>query len=403
VIACRHPKHNEIGQQMKNKKSLATLLNHSDYRAPDGFEAFPTAIHHASTVLFKNVAAMRTHGWQDKTSYRYGLHGTPTTFTLEARLTEIEGGNHCLLAPSGLAAIAMINFGLLNTGDDMLLPDNVYGPNREMGNWLASDFGITARFYEPMIGAGIADLIQPNTKLIWTETPGSVSMEVPDIPAICKAAHEKGVLVALDNTWSAGIAFRAFDHGVDISLQALTKYQSGGSDVLMGAVITKDEDLYQRLSMAHGRLGLGVGADDAYLVLRGLQTMKVRFDAHDTAARTVANWLKTRPEISRVLHPAFADCPGHDIWLRDFTGAGGLFSVLFDPRYTEKQADRFVDSLKLFKIGFSWGGSHSLCVPYRINAIRNFWKGSGQLVRFNIGLEDPQDLIADIEQALGTL
>jgi len=388
---------------MENKKSLATLLNHSDYRAPEGFGAFPVAIHHASTVLFENVAATRTHGWQDKTSYRYGLHGTPTTFTLEARLAEIEGGEHCLLAPSGLAAIAIVNFGLLSTGDDVLLPDNVYGPNREMGNWLASNFGITARFYDPMIGAGIAELIQSNTKLIWAETPGSVSMEVPDIPAICKVAHEKGVLVALDNTWSAGIAFNTFEHGADISLQALTKYQSGGSDVLMGAVITRDEDLYQRLSMAHGRLGLGVGADDVYLVLRSLQSMKVRFDAHDVAARTVATWLKTRPEIAKVLHPAFEDCPGHDIWKRDFTGAGGLFSVLFDPSYTEKQTDRFVDSLKLFKIGYSWGGSHSLCVPYRIAAIRNFWKGEGNLVRFNIGLEDPQDLIADIEQGFATL
>ncbi len=388
---------------MTEKKSLATLLNHSDYRALEGFEAFPTAIHHASTVLFKNVAAMRTSVWQDKSAYTYGLHGTPTTFTLEARLAEIEGGNHCVLAPSGLAAIAMVNFGLLNTGDDVLLPDNVYGPNREMGHWLSKDFGITARFYDPLIGAGIAELIQANTKLIWTETPGSVSMEVPDIPAICKAAHDKGVLVALDNTWSAGIAFSAFDHGADISLQALTKYQSGGSDVLMGAVITQDEGLYKRLSSAHARLGFGVGADDVYLVLRSLQTMKVRFDAHDAAARTVATWLKARPEIRRMLHPAFPDCPGHDIWKRDFTGAGGLFSVLFDPRYTEKQTDRFVDSLKLFKIGYSWGGTHSLCVPYRIASIRNFWKEQGQLVRFNIGLEDPQDLIADIEQAMAKM
>lgn len=388
---------------MTKSKTLATLLNHSDYRAPDGFGAFPVAIHHASTVLFENVAATRTHDWQDKTSYRYGLHGTPTTFTLEARLAEIEGGNHCLLAPSGLAAIAIVNFGLLSTGDDVLLPDNLYGPNREMGNWLASNFGISARFYDPMIGAGIAELIQSNTKLIWAETPGSVSMEVPDIPAICKAAHEKGVLVALDNTWSAGIAFSTFDHGADISLQALTKYQSGGSDVLMGAVLTRDEDLNQRLSMAHGRLGLGVGPDDVYLVLRSLQSMKVRFEAHDAAAHTVAAWLKSRPEIHRVLHPAFPDCPGHDIWKRDFTGAGGLFSVLFDPRYTEKQTDAFVDSLKLFKIGYSWGGSHSLCVPYRIASLRNFWKDEGNLVRFNIGLEDPQDLIADIEQGFFAL
>lgn len=370
---------------------------------PAGFSAFPTAIHHASTVLFDNVAAMRSRNWQDKNAYTYGLHGTPTSFTLEARLAAIEGGKHCLLAPSGLAAIAMVDFALLKSGDDVLIPDNVYNPNRELGNWLAKDFGITARYYDPMIGAGIAELIQPNTTLIWAEAPGSVSMEVPDIPAICKAAHDRGVLVAVDNTWSAGLAFRAFEHGADIVMQALTKYQSGGSDVLMGAVITRDKTLNHRLELAHMRLGLGVGMDDVYLVLRGLPTMKLRFDAHDAGARKVAAWLKGRPEIAKVLHPAFADCPGHENWKRDFEGAGGLFSVIFDERYTEAQTDRFVDSLKLFKIGFSWGGSNSLCVPYRMQSMRNNWHDRGQLVRFNIGLEEAADLITDIEQALSML
>ncbi|MGE5649562.1 MAG: cystathionine beta-lyase [Bacillota bacterium] len=393
---------------MTDRKSLQTALIHSDYKAPAGFGAFPTAIHHASTVLFKNVAAMRSRNWQDKNSYTYGLHGTPTSFTLEARLAQIEGGEHCLLAPSGLAAISMIDLALLKSGDDVLIPDNVYNPNRELGNWLARDFGISARFYDPLAGEGIADLIQPNTRLIWTEAPGSVSMEVPDIPAICRAAQSKSVggqkvYVAIDNTWSAGIAFRAFDYGVDIVMQALTKYQSGGSDVLMGAVITRDKELINRIEMAHMRLGYGVGMDDCYLVLRGLPTMKLRFDAHDAAARKVAAWLKARPEIAKVLHPAFADCPGHEIWKRDFTGAGGLFSVLFDARYSEAQTDRFIDSLKLFKIGYSWGGANSLCVPYRIQGMRANWREQGQLVRFNIGLEDPQDLIADIEQALAAL
>jgi cystathionine beta-lyase len=389
-------------------KSFQTALIHSDYRAPEGFGAFPTAIHHASTVLFKNVAALRSRNWQDKTAYTYGLHGTPTTFTLEARLAAIEGGQHCLLAPSGLAAIAMVDLALLKSGDDVLLPDNVYNPNREMGRWLSQDFGITARFYDPLIGAGIAGLIQPNTRLIWTEAPGSVSMEVPDIPAICKAAKEKRaagqtIHVAIDNTWSAGIGFNAFEHGIDIVMQALTKYQSGGSDVLMGAVITQDKDLMHRIEMAHMRLGYGVSADDTYLVLRGLPTMKLRFDAHDAGARKVAEWLKTRPEIAKVLHPSLADCPGHEIWKRDFTGAGGLFSVIFDARYTEAQTDRFIDSLKLFKIGYSWGGANSLCVPYRVQSMRKNWVDQGQLVRFNIGLEDPLDLIADIEQAFAAL
>lgn len=393
---------------MTDRKSLQTSLIHSDYMPPDGFAAFPVPVHHASTVLFKNVAALRSRDWRDKTAYTYGLHGTPTSFTLEARLAEIEDGKHCLLAPSGLAAIAMVDLALLKTGDDVLIPDNVYNPNRELGRWLSQDFGITARFYDPMIGAGIADLIQPNTRLIWTEAPGSVSMEVPDIPAICKVVRDRraagqDIHVALDNTWSAGIAFKAFDHGVDIVMQALTKYQSGGSDILMGAVITRDKELIHRIEMAHMRIGFGVSMDDVYLVLRGLPTMKLRFDAHDRGARMVAAWLKARPEISRVLHPAFEDCPGHEVWRRDFTGAGGLFSVVFDERYNEAQTDRFIDNLKLFKIGFSWGGSNSLCVPYRIQTMRKRWAGQGQLVRFNIGLEDPADLVGDIEQALPAL
>jgi cystathionine beta-lyase len=388
---------------MTKKKSLQTLLTTTDYKAPAGFAAFPTAIHHASTVLFKDVAALRARNWQDKNAYTYGLHGTPTTFTLEARLAEIEGGSHCLLAPSGLAAIAMIDFALLKTGDDVLIPENVYGPNRELGNWLTKDFGIAARYYDPLIGEGIATLIQDNTRLIWTEAPGSVSMEMPDIPAICRAAHARGVLVALDNTWSAGLAFHAFDHGVDVVMQALTKYQSGGSDVLMGAVITRDKTIHQKIELAHMRLGMGVSADDVYLVLRGLATMKLRFEAHDAGARTVASWLKYRDEVAHVLHPAFDECPGHAIWKRDFTGAAGLFSVIFNARYSEVQTDAFIDALQLFKIGYSWGGANSLCVPYRMQTMRKEWSQAGQLIRLNIGLEDPQDLIADLEQALRVL
>ena len=386
-----------------DKKHLQTLLTTTDYRPPEGFSAFPTAIHHASTVIFKDVAALRARNWQDKNAYTYGLHGTPTTFTLEARLAEIEGGTHCLLAPSGLAAIAMVDLALLSTGDEVLLPDNVYNPNRELGHWLSESFGITARYYDPMIGEGIADLINTKTRLIWTEAPGSVSMEVPDIPAICRVAKEKNVLVALDNTWAAGLAFRAFDHGVDIVMQALTKYHSGGSDVLMGAVITRSKELHHKIERAHMRLGMGVSADDTFLVLRGLPTMKLRFEAHDRSAREIATWLKSRSEITHILHPAFEDCPGHATWKRDFTGAGGLFSVLFDPHFTEAQTDRFIDSLKLFKIGYSWGGANSLAVPYRIATMRSNWPHQGQLVRLNIGLEDTRDLIADLEQSLARM
>ena len=382
------------------KPHPATKIIHHDYVAPEGFSAFPTAVHKASTVVFDNVAAMRNGCWNDKSSYTYGLHGTPTSFILEARLAAIEEGQFCLLAPSGLAAIAIVSLGLLKSGDDVLIADNVYSPNRELGQWLARDFGISARYYPPLIGDGIRDLIQDNTKLIWAETPGSVSMEVPDIPALCRAAHERGVLLALDNTWSAGIAFKSFAHGADISMQALTKYQSGGSDVLMGALITRDKEVHHRLELARMRLGMGVGMDDVYLVLRSLPSLPLRFAAHDAHARKIANWLNSRPEISRVLHPAFPDCPGHAIWERDFTGAGGLCSVLFAPHFSEAQVDQFIDNLELFKIGYSWGGANSLCLPYRMNEIRSDWQEQGQLVRFNIGLEDVADLIADIEQSL---
>ena len=383
-------------------KSIQTTLVHSDYVAPAGFDAFPPATHRASTVLFANTAAMRASQWKDKTAYTYGLHGTPTTFTLEGKLAEIEGGNHCLLTPSGLAAIAMVDFALLKSGDDVLLPENVYNPNRELGRWLSADFGVTARYYDPMVGAGIAALIQPNTKLLWAEAPGSVSMEVPDLPALCNAAHERGVLVALDNTWSAGLALRGFDLGADIVMHALTKYQSGGADLLMGAVITRDRALNDRLALAHMRLGLGVSPDDAYLVQRGLPTMKMRFERHDASARELAAWFKARPEIAKVLHPAFEDCPGHAFWQRDFTGAGGLFSVVFDARFDEAKVDRMVDALTLFGIGYSWGGPNSLVMPYRINSLRDRWEG-GVLVRFNVGLEDPADLIADLARAFNAL
>jgi len=387
----------------ESKKSQQTQLVQTDYRAPGGFAALQTGIHYASTVVFENVAAMHGTRWQQKSGYTYGLHGTPTTFTLEGRLAEIEGGKHCVLAPSGLSALSLVNFAFLKSGDHMLIPDNAYSPGRDLGIWLQRDYGIAVDFYDPMVGAGIAELIRPNTRLIWTEAPGSISLEIPDLPAICAAARARGVPVALDNTWSAGLAVRAFDLGVDIVTHALTKYQSGGADVLMGAVITCDDKLNEKLELAHMHLGLGVSVDDSYLVLRSLATMKLRYEAHDASARKIANWFTRRPEATAVLHPALPNCPGHEHWKRDFTGAGGLFSVIFDTRYTEAQTDRFVDSLRLFKIGYSWGGANSLCVPYRMQHIRKAWPHKGNLVRFNIGLEDTDDLIADIEQALKTL
>lgn len=378
-----------------------TLLVHGTYTPPAGFASLTTPIHHASTVTFANVAALRARSWRNEQSYSYGLNSTPTLYTLQARLAEIEGGQHCLLVPSGLAAIALVDLALLKAGDEVLIPDNVYGPNRELATTMLRDFGVTTQVYDPLIGAGIAALITARTRLIWIEGPGSISMEVPDIPAIVAAARARGVLTAIDNTWSAGLLFRPFEHGIDIAMQALTKYQSGGSDVLMGAVITRDDALHQRLKLAHIRLGMGVGADDLYLVLRGLPSMAVRLRQHEASALAVANWLKGRGEIATMLHPAFADCPGHAAWKRDFKGASGLFSVIFADGVPQTQIDAMIDHLQLFKIGMSWGGAVSLAVPYNMAAARTTapWPYEGALVRFYIGLEDPADLIADLERA----
>jgi cystathionine beta-lyase len=371
-----------------------TGLLHGGYAPPEGFEAFPPAIHHASTVIFKNVAEMRARDWRDKNGYTYGLHGTPTTFTLEARIAAHEGGEFCLLAPSGLAAIALCNLALLRAGDDVLIPNNAYGPGRDMGRWLARDFGVSARFYDPMVD-DIAALLQQDTRLVWAEAPGSVTMEVPDLRAISAACRAAGVPLALDNTWSAGLALNGFEVGADIVMSALTKYASGGSDVLMGALVTRDKALADKLALAHMRIGMGVSADDAYLVMRGLPSMRARFAQHDASAREVAAWLKARPEVGKVLHPMFPECPGHANWQRDFSAAAGLFSFLPQSRYDEAATDRFVDALELFAIGYSWGGAHSLVMPYKTE--------QGIVIRLNIGLEHPADLIADLTQAFAHL
>ncbi|MDR8763537.1 Cystathionine beta-lyase MetC [Burkholderia multivorans] len=383
-----------------SKRALQTRIVQPDDVIPEGFRSFVPPVARASTVVFPDLATMRQLDWRKDGQWRYGLHATPTSLALAQRLAEIEGGTHALLQPSGLAAIMNVYFAVVKAGDDVLIPHNVYGPNADFGNWLAKDFGISARFYDPLTGAGIAELIQPNTRLIWLEAPGSVTMEVPDVGAITAAARARGVVTAIDNTYSAGLAFKPFEHGVDISVQALTKYQSGGSDLLMGATITANAELHAQLKLARMRCGVGVSVDDCSLVLRSLPSMQLRFDAHSKSALSLAKWLKTRPEIATVLHPQLPDCPGHESFVRDFTGAGGLFSVVFDERYGAAQVDRFVESLALFAIGWSWGGACSLAVPYDVASMRPEWPHRGTLVRFYIGLEDEADLRADIERAL---
>jgi cystathionine beta-lyase len=392
------------GRVVKKKPPSSTSLIAHAYLPPKGFGSVQPAVHKASTVIFANTAALRARTWKEKTGYTYGLHGTPTTFTLEERIATLEGGTDTLLTPSGLAAITLVDAALLRAGDEVLIPDNAYGPGKELAKNELAGWGITHRFYDAMDPASLAAALSPATRLVWIEAPGSVTMEFPDLPELVRIARaQSGVLVALDNTWGAGLAFDPFAIGaagvaVDVSVQALTKYPSGGGDVLMGSVTTRDAALHQRLKATHMRMGWGVGGNDAEMVLRSLPSLSLRYEAQDRAGRALAVWWKGRPEIAAVLHPALAGSPG-------------LFSVVFDPRFSDDRVDAFIDALKLFKIGYSWAGPVSLVVPYQLQAIRAkpgqvqttrampAWNGS--LVRFSIGLEAIDDLVADCEQALG--
>ena len=385
-------------------QDLITSLVHHPYEPPAGFGAVMPGVHKASTVTFPNVAAMRARNWKSKQGYTYGLHGTPTTFILEERIAALEGGRFCALAPSGLAAIVMTNVALLKQGDEVLLPSNVYGPSREMARTLLADWGVTHRLYDPMDAAALAAMISERTKLVWLEAPGSVTMEFPDLAGLVAAAKARGVLTALDNTWGAGIAFRAFDAGIDIVMQALTKYPSGGADVLMGSVVTRDEALHERLLQAHMRLGIGIGANDAETLLRSLPSIALRYHAQDAAGRELAGFLQRQPVVKQLLHPAFEGAPGHEHWRRHCSAAAGLFSVLLDPALPAGRVDAFVDALRLFKIGYSWAGPVSLVVPYDLRLMRDMTSPlHGHLVRFSVGLEAVADLVEDVEQALRQL
>ncbi|MEP6702034.1 MAG: cystathionine beta-lyase [Betaproteobacteria bacterium] len=387
----------------KAAPALATRLVHGEYAAPSGFASLTAPVHHVSTVVFPNMAQTRTRSGPH--AYTYGLHATPTSLELMTQIATLEGGYRSILTPSGLASIVVVDLAFLNAGDHVLIPDNVYKPNRELAHRLLSGLGITTSYYDPLIGAGIEALMQPNTRLLWIEAPGSLTMEVPDVPALVAAARARKILTALDNTWAAGVFFRAFEKGIDISVQAVTKYIGGHSDLLMGAVTAANAELFERIAATKRLLGMGVGPDDVYLALRGMPTMLTRLKAHEAGALRVAGWLKGRPELKRVLHPAFPDCPGHEFWKRDFSGSSGLFSFIVDERYSADSVDAFVEGLRWFRIGYSWGGVASLAITYGHDVLvgRPGKQEPGHLVRLNIGLEDPADLIADLEQAFARL
>jgi cysteine-S-conjugate beta-lyase len=386
-----------------------TTLIHHPYRAPAGFNSPALPIHKASTVFFPNCAALNARNWQQKTGYTYGLHGTPTSFVLEERIATLEGGLQTLLVPSGLAAITLVNMALLKAGDEVLIPENAYGPGLELARHELVKWDITHRVYNPLNVAEVAQMMGPRTKLIWLEAAGSVTMEFPDLVGLLKLAQSHNVLTALDNTWGAGVAFNAFDLipnealptlGVDLTIHALTKYPSGGGDVLMGSVTTRHEPLHQQLKACHMRMGWGVGGACLEAVLRGLPTIALRYEAQDRSARALAQWWHQQPQVQQVLHPALPISPGHAHWQRISPGhAAALFSVVFDESFSALQVHAFVDALTLFKIGYSWAGPVSLAVPYDLRFLRDKAHWRGHLVRFSVGLEAVADLISDCEQA----
>jgi cystathionine beta-lyase len=351
--------------------------------------AVNTPVYRVSTVMFPDVETMLT----ESQAYTYGRRGTPTTRALEEALCELEGGARTVLTPSGLSACTLAIMAVCGAGDHILVSDSVYGPTRVFCDRLAKRFGIATTYFKPLAGADIAKEFRPETKAVFLESPGSLTFEVQDVPAIASAAHARNIAVILDNTWATPLHFAALHHGVDLSIQAATKYLAGHADVLMGAV-TANAAYKDRLVDAHGTLGLCSSGDDAYLALRGLRTLGVRLQRQQESATELAVWLKNREEVACVLYPPIHDDPGHALWKRDFTGACGLFGVVLKPA-SDKAVAAMMDDMKLFGLGYSWGGFESLILPARYR--RSYPpKFEGPLIRIHVGLEDVEDLRADL-------
>jgi cystathionine beta-lyase len=385
------------------KKSRAdkddTRLVHSG-REPSRFHGFVnTPIYRGSTILFPTVAALEANDQ----AFTYGRLGTPTVRALEEAIAELDGGHATLLTPSGLSAVATSLLAFLAAGDHLLVTDAVYRPTRRFCDGVLKRLGVTTTYYDPLIGAGIAKLTQKNTRVIFAESPGSQTFEVQDVPAIAKAAHDKGAVVVLDNTWATPLFFKPFAHGVDVSVQAATKYIGGHADVMLGA-ITASETAWPVVRRTHEDLGLCTGPEDVYLALRGLRTLSVRLERHQRTGLELANWLKARPEVESVIHPGLPEDPGHAIWSRDFTGASGLFAFVLKP-VSHKALAAMLDELKLFGMGYSWGGFESLIIPFDPSEYRTAteWKAAGPALRIHAGLEDVEDLKADLAAGFARL
>ncbi len=377
-------------------------------RRPDkNFGIVNPPVYHASTVIYPSMAALDQAHKDRRNGVKgvyYGRTGTPTTHALEDAVADLEGGECCVAVPSGLAAIAAGLVAFLETGDHLLMTDNVYDPTKSrVCEDLLKKFGVETTYYDPMTDSGIADAIKENTKVVFVESPGSQTFEVQDIPAIAKEAHKKGAVVVMDNTWSGGYYFQPFEHGVDVSVHAATKYIVGHSDAMLGTVTTT-EALFPKIKSAVNSLGYAAAPDDCYLGLRGLRSIAARLPRHQETGLLLANWLAEQPEVERVLHPALPSCPGHEFWKRDFTGSSGLFGVVFK-EFSPKALAAMIDGMELFPIGFSWGGYESLMVPTYPAGMRSNppWPHKGPSIRIHAGLEDPDDLIKDLEQGLKRL
>lgn len=380
-----------------------TRLTHTGNNPKANHGIVNPPVYHASTVLFGSVEEMRVKGQDKFNNITYGRYGTPTTFALEKAVADLEEADKAVALPSGLAAIAGALLSFLKTGDHVLMVDTVYEPARTLCDNQLAKLGISTTYYDPMVGGRIAELIQPNTRVVYLESPGSHTFEIQDVPAIAGAARAKGCIVMIDNTWGTPLFFKPFRHGIDLSIHAATKYIVGHSDVMMG-IITMREEFYKTVkTQVHG-LGYAVGPDDCYLALRGLRSMSARLAQHQETALKLAKWLQQRPEVDRVLHPALPEHPSHGLFKRDFLGSTGLFSMVLKPCAPER-LNAMLDGMELFGMGWSWGGYESLIVPSHLNHARTVtkWEAAGPCVRIHAGLEDPDDLIADLDAGFARL
>lgn len=389
----------------KPQKHADTRLTTAGRDPQANFGIVNPPVYHASTVTFPTVAAMNEADKHKFDQTYYGRYGTPTTFAFEAAVADLEGAAHAIALPSGMAAVAVAIIANVQAGDHVLITDNAYYPTHKLAKGILKSFGVETSYYDPMSGAGIADHIRPNTKIVFTEAPGSITFEVQDIPAISEAAHKAGALVLMDNTWSAGYHFKPFEHGVDISIQAATKYIVGHSDAMLGTITMNDRALWERAKLTAGSLGHSASPDDCYLGMRGLRSLAARLPRHEATALKLAHWLSEQPEVDTVLHPALPHCQGHDIWKRDFTGSTGLFGVVLKEGPDSAAIARMLDGMELFAMGYSWGGFESLIIPASPAATRTtyVWPHKGQTLRIHAGLEDADDLIHDLAAGLKRL